>query len=585
VLALVCVQIGLFIWMAWRGLDLTDESYYLLSYQYWRGFTATATFFGAYFDLPFRLLGGDVGAMRVFGMALLTAAGGVFAWRAFLFGRDAAEPVPWPFIGGGMAGAFFYYSYATTLRAPSYNLLVLFCMLTASALLLMLAEGRGSRRRLAWVAFGYGAIVGVCALTKATSAIAMVACHLIFLTRFATAARLLEWVVCALAGVAVNLLALQIAQPHWIDVLREGIQLTISMDGRYAAIPFAVLWDAVVRGAVRLLPALVLAALVFVVVVRRWGRAHRAVLSSLVVLLVAGILFTIQWQGYGKSWWVLLLFGTTLLWLAERLCRETPLPRWRDVRGVAALSALLFALPICYSIGTNGSLPAHTQMATVFGVVALMLPLRRLHSLGLIHGSALAGALALLCVPMLVSQLRSLDDPAFTYLLRSGLLDQQYPMALGLDRNTLRLDSTTRDNLDALTQQMAAAGYRRGEPVLDATGDGPGLVYALGGRPLGVAWMVGGYPGSERVAARVIDGLPVAELRGAWMLSADDNPRALRSLPQRLSERTGEPGPRPAGSVRLVARYRGDNLPPELVTLTLWKPSAHSAIDPKPALK
>ena len=585
VLTLLSVQIGFFICVAGRGLDFTDESYYLLSYLHWRDSTATATFFGAYFDLPFRLLGGDVGAMRVFGMLLLVAAGGFFAWRAFVFGRDAAEPSPWPYIVGGMAGTLFYYSYVTTLRAPSYNLLVLCCLLVASGLLLVLTEGRGSRARLGWVAFGYGLLLGACALTKATSALAMVVCHLVFLLCFARVRRVPEWMALALAGVGVNVLALQLAQPHWLDALREGVALTIALDGRYATIPFATLWDAVVRGGTRLLPALALAALLFAVVVRRWGRAHRAVLSSLVVLLVAGIMLTIQEQGYGKSWWVLLAFGTALLWLAERLCRETPMPRWSDVRGVAGLSVLLFALPICYSIGTNGSMPAHTQMAAVFAVVALMLPLRRLHTLGLIHGSAVMVALALLCLPMLVSQLRSLNDPNFTYRLRTGLLDQQLPVTLGLDGQVLRLDAATRDGLASLTQQMAAAGYRAGEPILDATGDGPGLVYALGGRPLGVAWMIGGYPGSERVAARVLDNVPVAELRRAWVLSADDNPRALRALPQWLRERTGGPGPQRAGSVLLVAQYRWDGLPPEPVTVTLWKPSVPTSADPEPPPK
>jgi hypothetical protein len=585
VLALLCVQIGLFIWMAGHGLDLTDESYYLLSYQHWRDVTATATFFGAYFDLPFRWLGGDVAAMRMFGLALLVTAGGFLTWCACTFGRDAAEPVPWPFVAGGMTGALFYYSYVTTLRAPSYNLLVLFCMLVASALMLVLTEGRGSRARRAWTAFAYGLMVGMCALTKATSALAMVVCHLVFLARFAPLSRLPEWVACALVGIGVNVLALQSAQPHWLVVLREGVVLATTLDPHYTSIPFATLWDAALRGAIRLLPALVLAALVFAAVVRRWGRAHRAVLSGLVVLLVAGIMLTIQRQGYGKSWWVLLAFGTALLWLAERLCRETALPRWRDVRGVAGLSALLFALPICYSIGTNGSLPAHTQMAAVFAVVALMLPLRRLHALGLIHGGALATVLALPCLPMLVAQLRSLSDPVFTYRLRSGLMDQQLPMALGPQGKTLGLDAATRDGLAALTQQMAAAGYRPGEPIIDATGDGPGLVYALGGRPLGVAWIVGGYPGSERVAARVLDSVSVAELRNAWMLSADDNPRALRSLPKLLRERTGEPGPQRVGGVRLVAQYRWDGLPPELVAVTLWKPSASARISPEPTPK
>lgn len=582
VLALLALQVALFVATAWRGLDFTDESFYLLNYLHWRDVTATASFFGAYFDVPFRALGGNVGAMRVFGLALLMIGSGLLAWRACAFGREPGEPVPWPLIAAGMAGALFYYSYVTTLRAPSYNLLVLFCMLVATALLLVLTEARASRRRLATAAFVYGLLIGACAFTKATSALATVLCHLLFLAGFGRASRWAEWVVCALVGVGVNLLALQWAQPTWFAVLSDGVALTSALDGGHTTIRFATLWPAVVRGAARLLPALLLGALVFGMVVRRWGRSHRIVLSGLVVLLVAAIMLTIQLQGYGKSWWALLAFGTALLWWAERLCRERALPRWRDVRGVVGLSALLFALPVCYSIGTNGSLPAHTQMAAVFAIVALTLPLRRLYALGLIHVGALALALALLCLPMLAQQLRSLEDPAFTYRLRTGLLDQKQPLALGPRGDTLSLDVLTRDGLETLARQMAAAGFRRGEPILDATGDGPGLVYALGGRPLGLAWMIGGYAGSERVAARALDRVPLDELRQAWVLSADDNPRALKALPRLLLERTGAPGPQTIGSVQLVAQYRWDGLPPRPVTVTLWKPSEPRNPEPTP---
>ncbi len=571
-LALLGAQIGLFVWMAGHGLDFTDESYYLLNYQHWRTLTATSTFFGAYFEWPFRALGGDVGAMRIFGLVLLVAAGGFFTWRVFVFRRDAAEPVPWRYVIAGMAGSLYYYSFVTTLRAPSYNLLVLFCILVATGLLLVLTEGRSSRERLLWVSFGYGLLVGACALTKATSALAMVVCHLVFLLTFGPVKRVPEWVAVAAAGVAANLLALHLAQPRWFDVLREGVLLTTTLDARYTTIPFGALWDAVLRGATRLLPALAIGALAFVIVVRRCGRPHRWVMSLLVVLLVGGIFWTIQVQGYGKSWWALIAFGTALLWMAERLCRETPVPRWCDVRGVAALTVLLFMMPICYSIGTNGSLPAHTQMAAVFAIVAMMLPLRRLHALGLLHERALSVALALMCVPMLVSQWRSLGDPAFAYRLRNGLMDQQQPLALGSNGRVLKIDAITREGVVKLTQSLVDAGYRTGEPIIDATGDGPGLVYALGGRPLGVAWMIAGYPGSERVAARVLDTLPPAELRRAWVLTAEDNPRALRGFPELLIQRTGGRGHELVGKVNIVPQYRWDGLPALPVSVSLWRP-------------
>ena len=573
VLALLCLQAGLFVWMATRGIDFTDESYYLLSYLHWREFTATATFFGAYFEWPFRLLGQRVGVIRIFGMTMLVCAGGFFTWRVMVFGgdRDGCRPHPLPFVIVGMVSALHYYSYVKTLRAPSYNLLVLFCLLVATGLLLTLVEGRGSRQRHCATALVYGLVVGACTLAKATSAVAMVLCHAVFFAAFSRQRRTLELVALALAGAAINFVLLQLMHPGWFQVLRNGVTLITALDNRYTSIQLAPLGEAILRGGVRLLPALVITALVFAVVARRWGVAQRNVLSWLVMLLVAGIMLTIQIQGYGKFWWALLVFGTALLWLAKRR-HDTFAPPAREVPATLGLSILLFALPIAYSIGTNASLPGHTQMAAVFGMIGIMLPLRRLRGLALIHRSALAGALTLLCLPTLVSQLRSLTDPEFTYRLRVGLMDQRLPVVLGVAGDSLLVDTVTRESIDTLARGMRDAGYTAGEPILDVTGDGPGLVYALGGRPVGVAWLIGGYAGSDRVAALVLNSVPVATLRQAWVVSADDNPRALRSWEPLLRERAGGTSHRLAVSVPYVAQYR-DGLPVAPVALSLWKPT------------
>lgn len=583
---LLCLQVGLFVWSADRGIDFTDESYYLLNYLHWREFTAAVTFFGAYFDLPFRLLGQHVGAMRIFGMVLLMAAGGFFAWRVMAFaasrggvrrgrdgaalGRGAVHPAPGVVVG--MLSACFYYSYVATLRAPSYNLLVLICVLGTTGLMLTLAQGCGTRAQRCATAFSYGLLLGACALGKAPSAVTLVVCHGAFYAVYNRQRRSFELAAMVVAGVAVNLMLLQALRPGWFQVLRDGVMMTTALDGRYGSIPFATLRDAVLRGALRLLPVLALTTLVFGFVVRRWGGAHRVVLSGLVVVLVSGIMLTIQLQGYGKSWWALLLFGTALLGWAERVCRK-PAAATAGVPGALGVTVLLFALPVVYSIGTNGSLPAHTQMAAVFGVIAIMLPLQRLWASDLIHPGALALALTVLCLPTLVSQWRSLTEPNFTYRLRAGLLDQRLPLVLGAAGDVLLVDALTRDNIAAISHAMGAAGYVAGEPILDVTGDGPGLVYALGGRPVGVPWLLGGYAGSERVAMVVLSTVPIATLRQVWILSADDNPRALRQWAPMLRERIGGPSHALAGSAPFVAQYRADGRPPEPLTLSLWRPT------------
>ena len=69
----------------------------------------------------------------------------------------------------GAALALTHYNFFWTLRSPSYNTLVLVCMLLSSGLLLAwLRSGAGLRRDA--LALGYGLLIGVCLFSKATSA-------------------------------------------------------------------------------------------------------------------------------------------------------------------------------------------------------------------------------------------------------------------------------------------------------------------------------------------------------------------------------------------------------------------------------
>jgi hypothetical protein len=141
------VQVGLFLWTADRGLDLTDEGFYLLNYLHWRQMIASVSLFGAYFELPFRLLGEQVSLMRVFGLALLASCSAWLACRVLQFGRSSPIDRTWLVGLAGCAGGLCYYGYLTTLRSPSYNLLVLICIMASTALLLMLCDPHIGRRR------------------------------------------------------------------------------------------------------------------------------------------------------------------------------------------------------------------------------------------------------------------------------------------------------------------------------------------------------------------------------------------------------------------------------------------------------
>jgi hypothetical protein len=647
VLVLLLTQVGLYVWMAQRGFEFTDESYYFLNYLYWRDLIGTMSFFGAYFEWPFRMLGQSVPAIRIFSLLLLLASSAFFTREVlgYVSRREgSSRETPWAFMVAGMAASMFYFGHLSTLRAPSYNLLALCSMLLATGLLLRLLERGVLFTNARLTVFCYGLAIGACGLGKASSGVMLVLLHALF---FVLANRdwrlrhLIEFLVLSLAGVSLNFVVLQLAHPQWLEELREGMVL-VSMDGSHnllgsvksfwwkvqalaptflawtlgAGVTVALLARWIIRSRRTALSVLVVALVVgslfglinamdapnsttlpgsakliwwkihaFVPTFLAWTlgsgvtvallawwiiRSRRTALSALVVALVGGCVLGLIWGP--EHWWLPLLgLAVLLLWSFEGLSRKP----FRLVRGDLtdfALMALLFALPVAFSFGTNMPLLEHSQMAAVFAITALLLRLLRLARLGILAPPALVVCLAALCLPALVIQLRAATDVHYTYRQLSALGEQSLPVHLGAADNTLRVDAATRETLQSVIGAARAVGLAPGRAILDFTGDGPGLIYALGGRPLGTAWLLGGYPGSQTIAAHVVEKLPAQALRNAWLLSSDNNPRAIKDWQQLLNARLGPDAHELVATVHIRAPYRWGENAPDSLSVQIWKP-------------
>jgi len=575
---LLLLQIALYIWMARRGFEFTDESFYLLNYLYWRDVTATVSFFGAYFELPFRLLGQNVSAIRVFSLVVLVVASGFFTREALRFSResDGADTSPlMPFVLVGSAASLFYFGYFNSARAPSYNLLALCTMLIATGLLLRLTM-RGhfhATTQYGVTGFCYGVALGACGLDKAPTAALTFVLHAVF---FAVAnrdwrpRRLVALSCLVLAGVALNFALLQWAQPNWFAALREGVEMTtiVGHGGLFE------LGRAMVREVRSVAPALLdlsVVAAVVIVLAQNLRHNRQPQISIVVVVLIGVCAFEIARPEARHLWLPIVAVSVLVLRSFEMPWRK----RWQwtrvDTIGLG-FTCLLFLLPLAFSFGTNISVLEHSQMAAVFGIVALLIGLQRLAARRQITGWALIVSMTLLCVPTVIIQLQNTFDVRLAYRLRTALIDQTVPTPVGLANTQLLLDRTTRDVLIAINTAARDAGFTPHQRVLDLTGDGPGLIYALGGRPLGVAWLLGGYSGSEIAAARLIARLPLHALQRAWLLTSNTNPRRIVHWQGILDERLGTGTHEWVATIRTRSAYGWHGSPPERTDVDIWRP-------------
>lgn len=580
VLFLLFLQAGLYVWMAPRGFEFTDESYYFLNYLYWRDFVGVVSFFGAYFEWPFRILGQNIAAIRIFGLLILLGSSVFFIREVFSYISQHEKALirsPLPYVVAGTATSMFYFGYLSTLRAPSYNLLALCSMLLATGLLLNLLK-HSTRPPKTGVILLYGLTIGACGLGKPSTGVLLVFFHALF---FAFANRnwqprfLLKLITLSLVGVSFNFILLQWAHPQWLALIKEGAAL-FSYSEEMKLLDMVQKFGLEI---IRILPKLIVlfvGAILIILLAKRLGSAHAAISTIFVTTLIGSTALglSLMREGHMSLWMPLVVFTVFVLWGFEVSQRKGM--RWTKADQVdLLLIGLLFALPFAFSFGTSMPLLGHSQKAAIFAVTAILIRLYRIHQQGMVSNSVIGLCLALLCLPTLVIQLKAALDVQSTYRQLSALGKQTIPYRLST-HNTILVDAKTHDTFNAINKAALAAGYEPGQTILDFTGDGPGLVFALGGRPLGLPWLLGGYSGSEVWAVRMLDKLSAHDVQNAWILSSNDNPRAIKGWQKLLSGRLGPNSHLFAATALVHTPYRWGENTPDNLHVQIWKPRPNS---------
>lgn len=586
-LAMLLIQIALYCWMAPRSFEFTDESYYFHNYLHWREFTGTLTFFGAYFEWPFRALGMNIGAMRVLTLVMVLACSAVLMHSLLRFDlREqtdggmpaAATPFSRWYLIAPMASAMMFFGYLATLRAPSYNTLSLFTMALCTACLLRTLEQQAAGRPGRAIPLLYGILLGACFLAKASSAALMVLGHTLFFLGFARNwqwKRLLEIVGLVTAGFAANLAVLSFLFPGWIDSLREALVILSIRSGTHndystGRMLLRLRWDIQVALAATW-PGLVIAGVFFFAARRKLRTASPILVSFVVLALVSVAAFGLVHEKQTRLWLVGMVVASLGMYILER--RGRPLRSMtRAERVDLAVMALLYYLALAFSMGSNLSTLGHSAIASTFVFCGVYVRLYRLAHLGLLPRPALAAAACVLCLPALLVQFWALTKVEADYRQLHPLIEHDIPVTVGAPATRLWVDATTAKTLSDMKALADKAGVKPGNDILDLTGDGPGFIYAVGANPLATPWMIGGYEGSDAAADHIMGTISPASLRAAWMLTSLNNPLRVNGWESMLNKRIGPATHELAGSIDIANPYAWTPDAPKIVSLQLWRP-------------
>ncbi|MCK1393538.1 hypothetical protein [Bradyrhizobium sp. 1] len=531
-LALVLASLCLLRWLLLlcnAGFDLTDEGFYLNWLSGPANYSFSVSQFGFVYHPLYKLLGGDVVLLRSANLLISFALGWVLCFAIMQQVCDPWRSASWGTRVAVMGCAFAVATASLSFFAlwqptPNYNSLVFQAlMIVATGLILM---RRRSLSLLAWLLIGIGG--GAAFLGKPTSAVAAAVVVLLYAT---IAGRLEIKGLLVAAATAVMVLvgaALLIDASIWdfIERNRAGLEMgnlllpfrdgiltsfrweflhfSDELSARFDYLAVAYLTLTTVCCAVTP-PARVSAALIV------------SLSSALSVLVLVGSVSN-EISNEPAEPYLFLAGAIGVAAAAVALGSRT----WPS-RDALAIICAFSLLPFAFVAGTNTNGWMAAGRAGFFWLL-----------IGLVASSSLAVARRTWHPLLAVGSLSLLGTTIVLYLATEHPYRQLQPLRLqqhaaevGTMRSQLRLSEQGASLISALQRLAGTSGFEAGQPVLDLTGVSPGLLYALGARSLGVAWVSGGYPGTVDFVTAGLRLESCAAIGVSWILSAPEQPDSI----------------------------------------------------------
>jgi len=197
--------------------------------------------------------------------------------------------------------------------------------------------------------------------------------------------------------------------------------------------------------------------------------------------------------------------------------------REMDRRRLAA-ACFLFWLPYAFAFGTNINYWDKGATIAFFWVVSLVVVISAFppRKAQFNYVVLIASFLPLFCVLDL--------ENAYTHPYRQASFSENVmqPVTIGRGQSEILIAKETAELVELLRQEVNAAGFEEGMPVLDLSGQGIGLIYSIGGRHFPAVWSAAGTPWREKMLRQRLTRRRDEGMENLWILKkegwAESNP-------------------------------------------------------------
>jgi len=532
-ITIVTAASSLLFWLFFKakyGFDFTDEGFYIAWIADPFAYKASFSQFGFVYHPLYNALAGSLVYLRQANLIVTFILSFFFAnqfFKSSAFGT-ALESSPWYRFAAAYGFAVVSMAFCQTwLLTPSYNSLTLQGLLITVSGLLSLENPRAKSRIGPILLISVGG--WLCFMGKPSTAAVLSALIAIYL---AISRRLSVFQLCVTAVTALILLtgsALLIdgSIVGFANRLRLGIGYVTSLQGGHSSSALLRMDIFHLSSHGKLWLLFFTGAITIVLVLVQTNRPAYQRLGTICTLLAAMATVFISIQAlvpalrFGQFQGLLFLSIPIAICLASAWhIRQKPSFNF----SVRYLLALLLAItPHMYAFGTNGNYWEAASDAGIFWIFAglLLSPTILSSRIQWIFSSGIA---AQLIVAILLTTAMDAPYRQPESIKRNNYSLPEVPRAKGLVFST---------SYGKYVEEVYGAAQKNGlklnSPLIDLTGQSPGLIYLLGATNVGQAWIIGGYKGSNDTAAKVLQNVLCTTLSSAWLITESDGPRSISS--------------------------------------------------------
>lgn len=532
---------GFILFMSSRGLDLTDEGFYLNSIVWADHYKFGVSGFGSFYAIFFDLLGENWVALRGWTLGInwvLWVSLGLLTLRLIASKNEYRFAwTVWVFFSLAF-GSLSLLVLNVWLLTPSYNTLA-FQAVTIFVCGLLAGRIWG---RVGIPVIGLGLFLSFVA--KPTTTVALVAILALVNLRKSRAA-IVDFV--AVGVVSLGLLLAWAVYLDWsifeyINRLAVGLTFTSLLDG--GQVVWGENWASSLVGAFWPFAGLSVAQITYVTLAT----------LSLLALFLNRLFMPSGSPGMQRFLYLLGSTGFSISLLSLFISRE---PGYFGQITVVSLLAILFSAligiayrgkdsklfevskmdsanvrlafgiglaPLAFAFGTNNNYWQQSSAVGGMYFLSAALVISFINTKRFVGRNSAPGV-------QLISILAGVAVAATTVLGAMNFPYRQsataFEMVPSSEVSGLYVERDTNKFFNDLSNLRETSDFQSGTPLIDNTGASPTAIYVLGGLPLGSAWLIGGYSGSEKLAEAQLRLYSQQCLDSAWILDEPTAPRRV----------------------------------------------------------